>query len=240
MALREMLLRGQLRPGERIRQIPLAAELKVSRIPLHLALERLAYEGLLEVHPRRGFIVQQFSEEDFCDNVELRGMLEGAAARHAAERISDPTELATLRASADEIIRLARIHPTTSDIFQRYIELNAEFHTELVKLSKSRMIKRAVERICLLPFASPTAFFDGPRNSELLWETGLVAALQHGGIVDALAAGEGMRAEALAREHARIALPRLQEIIKRRRGLVVNENSSGQVDSRVARLAERT
>src|ERR1700749_1570926 len=57
LALREMLVQGLFRPGERIREVPLAAKLQVSRIPLHLALERLAHEGFLEVHPRRGFVV---------------------------------------------------------------------------------------------------------------------------------------------------------------------------------------
>ena len=79
LALREMLVKGQFRPGERIREVPLAAQLQVSRIPLHLALERLAHEGFLEARPTRGFVVQQFSTEDIYDAIELRGLLEGAA-----------------------------------------------------------------------------------------------------------------------------------------------------------------
>src|SRR5579863_3500234 len=81
LALREMLVQGQLRPGEKIREVPLSAELKISRIPLHLALERLANEGFLEVLPKRGFRVQRFSVEDIQDAIELRGVLEGSAAR---------------------------------------------------------------------------------------------------------------------------------------------------------------
>src|SRR5579863_5394440 len=77
LSLREMLVQGHFRPGERIREVPLAAELKVSRIPLHLALERLAHEGFLEIRPTRGFVVQRFSNEDIYDAIELRGLLEG-------------------------------------------------------------------------------------------------------------------------------------------------------------------
>ena len=60
LALREMLVQGRLPPGEKIREVPLSEELKISRIPLHLALERLANEGFLEVLPKRGFRVHSF------------------------------------------------------------------------------------------------------------------------------------------------------------------------------------
>jgi GntR family transcriptional regulator, vanillate catabolism transcriptional regulator len=73
LALREMLVEGRLSPGEKIREVPLATKLKISRIPLHLALERLASEGFLEVLPTRGFRVHSFSVEDIYDSIELRG-----------------------------------------------------------------------------------------------------------------------------------------------------------------------
>ena len=87
LVLREMLLEGHFQPGERIREVPLAAELGVSRIPLRLVLERLAHEGLLEVRPTRGFVVQRFSTTDIYDAIELRGLLEGMAARLTAEKV---------------------------------------------------------------------------------------------------------------------------------------------------------
>src|SRR3984893_17019530 len=67
LVLREMLLEGHFQPGERIREVPLAAQLGVSRIPLRLVLERLAHEGLLVVRPTRGFVVQHFSTADIYD-----------------------------------------------------------------------------------------------------------------------------------------------------------------------------
>src|SRR5580700_11505242 len=108
LSLREMLVQGRFRPGERIREVPLAAQLKVSRIPLHLALERLANEGFLEIRPTRGFVVQRFSTEDIYDAIELRGLLEGAASRLAAERFKNPSELTPLEATSYEILTLAR------------------------------------------------------------------------------------------------------------------------------------
>src|SRR5437763_4139685 len=83
LALRDMLLEGRFQPGERIREVPLAAELGVSRIPLRLVLQRLAHEGLLAVRSTRGFVVQNFSAIDIYEAIELRGVLEGMAARLA-------------------------------------------------------------------------------------------------------------------------------------------------------------
>src|ERR1700688_4087771 len=97
LLLREMVIDGHFRPGERIKEIPLVSKLGVSRIPLRLALERLSHEGLIEVRPTRGFVVQQFSTTDIYDAIELRGSLEGTAARLAAERLRDGGDLGPLR-----------------------------------------------------------------------------------------------------------------------------------------------
>jgi GntR family transcriptional regulator of vanillate catabolism len=214
LALREMLVKGELHPGEKIREVPLAAQLGVSRIPLHLALERLSHEGFLEIRPKRGFIVQRFSTEDIYDAIELRGLLEGAAARFAAERLVDRSELAVMEQTSQEIITLVRRSKLTIDGFRQYIDLNARFHSALLDLSRSRMLGRAIERACLLPFASPSAFLNRQYISPDLRELFLISADQHLGIVDAIANREGTRAESLAREHARVARRNLEDALK--------------------------
>jgi len=216
LALREMLVQGQLRPGEKIREVPLSAELKISRIPLHLALERLANEGFLEVLPKRGFRVQRFSVEDIQDAIELRGVLEGAAARMAAERPPDPRILGTMQELSQEILKLIRRSRMTIDVFTRYIELNAEFHAALLDLAGSRMLRRAVERACSLPFASPSAFLKRQYISTDLRELFLISADQHCAIVDAIANRQGMRAENIAREHARVARRNFEDALRHR------------------------
>jgi GntR family transcriptional regulator of vanillate catabolism len=227
LMLREMLVQGQLRPGERIREVPLAAELKVSRIPLHLALERLAHEGFLEILPTRGFVVQRFSKEDIHDAIELRGLLEGAAARLAAERYKHPSELATLRSSSHEILNLVRRTKLTTETFNRYIELNAQFHVALLDLSRSRMLRRAIQQACSLPFASPSAFLKRQQFSADLRDLYIVSADQHCAIVEAIANREGMRAEMLTREHARVARRNLEDAL---------ENSELPIDLAGARI----
>src|ERR1700723_1084861 len=101
--VREMLLRGDFQPGERISELPMVARLGVSRTPIRLALDRLAQQGLLETSPPRGFVVRAFTLEDVWDAIETRGILEGAAARLAAERLELDSELTALRELRDEM-----------------------------------------------------------------------------------------------------------------------------------------
>src|SRR6185312_5097619 len=105
LEMRELLLRGEFRPGERLREIPLAARLKVSRTPLRLVLDRLEQEGLLTARPTGGFVATEFSVQDIHDGIEIRGMLEGTAARLAAERLARPEELTEARTCLGRIDR---------------------------------------------------------------------------------------------------------------------------------------
>ena len=216
LALREMLVRGELAPGEKIREVPLAQQLNISRIPLHLALERVASEGFLEPLPKRGFRVQRFAVEDIHDAIELRGLLEGAAARMAAERLKDPALLQPMHELNREIVSLVRRPKMTIGVFTRYIEVNARFHTGILELAGSRMLRRAVERACCLPFASPSAFLNRQYMSTDLRELFLISADQHCAIVDAIANREGMRAETIAREHARVARRNFEDALRKR------------------------
>jgi GntR family transcriptional regulator of vanillate catabolism len=205
LLLREMVVDGHFQPGERIREIPLAASLRVSRIPLRLALERLAHEGLLEMRPTRGFIVQQFSSGDIYDAIDLRGLLEGAAARLASERLRDSRDLAPLRDANLGMEALLHRRKMTLDAFTGYISLNARFHAGIIDLAHSRIVRRAVSQACALPFASPSAFLLKQQFIEHSRELFLVAVDHHRGVIDAIGSREGMRAETLMREHARLA-----------------------------------
>src|SRR3569832_2990321 len=86
LALRDQILAGALRPGERISELQAVETTGASRTPVRMALVRLEEEGLLEAIPSGGFMVKSFSERDILDSIELRGTLEGLAARLAAER----------------------------------------------------------------------------------------------------------------------------------------------------------
>jgi len=124
LVLREMLLEGRFQPGERIREVPLASELGVSRIPLRLVLERLAHEGLLVVRSTRGFVVQHFSTADIYDAIELRGLLEGMAARLTAEKAQSPADTARLQGFHNDLVQVVRPRKLTLECLEQYMELN--------------------------------------------------------------------------------------------------------------------
>jgi len=213
LTLREALLRGDFRPGERISEVPLAARLGVSRTPLRLALQRLSYEGLLQTLPGRGFAVGEFTFEDIQDAIEIRGVLEGTAARLAAERLAGPSELKKLRTLCQAMEALAPMH---LENFVRYLELNEAFHRELWKLAKSSMLIRAIEGILTLPFAAPGALVFGDAESHYSDRAAQVAQEHHRAILEAIEAREGTRAESLAREHSRVARRNLARALEDR------------------------
>ena len=202
--LRQRIVGGALPGGTRLYEVALAEELSISRTPVREAMSRLAEEGLLDRAPGGGFVVRSFTYRDAIDAIELRGVLEGTAARIAAEHGVASEDLSKIRAIVDRIDECFVAADRSID-FDRYSELNAAFHAMLSDLCASPIIQRELERVVSLPFASPSAFVLGRSDSAVTRRTLVTAQAQHRAIVDAIEAREGARAEALAREHARIA-----------------------------------
>jgi GntR family transcriptional regulator, vanillate catabolism transcriptional regulator len=202
VSLRESLIRGEFGPGERMAELPLVARLGVSRTPIRLALERLAYIGLLDVSDSGGFTVRGYSPSEALDAIEIRGVLEGTAARLAAERLVDGAEVAALRDLGTQMDRLERL---TLDSFAHYMDLNEAFHAAIVDLAKSVMLKRALQHAVSLPFAAPSAMVFPNSALDHADEALTLAKAHHRGLVEAISKRHGTRAENIAREHAFIA-----------------------------------
>src|ERR1041385_3469809 len=134
LTLRELLLKGQFPPGEHLSEPQLVARLGVSRTPIREALTRLAHEGLLYTTGTGRYPVPEFSMSDVRDAIELRGVLEGTAARLAAERLAKAEELESIRRVQAELDAIKHI---SVDTFSAYMELNERFHEQLVSLAKS-------------------------------------------------------------------------------------------------------
>ena len=202
IGLREMLLLGEFERGDRISELPLVARLGMSRTPIRLALERLAHIGFLDVVPTGGFAVRKFTIAEVLDAIEVRAVLEGTAARLAAERLVDVSELDQLRKLGTQMRALKSL---TIDSLSEYMDSNEAFHAALVELAKSVMLRRSIEQVSSLPFASPSAMVFPtsvlPNSDEML----AIANLHHGSIIEAISLRQGTRAESLAREHTFIA-----------------------------------
>lgn len=204
LALRDLVLEGKLRPGERVSELQMVERLGVSRTPVRSALARLAEEGLLEAIPSGGFAVRAFSEREVFEAIEIRGTLEGLAARLAAERGASPADLQRIARCLHAIDEVVQPLKQTIDV-SRYVELNAEFHSLLVGLSGSQALARQLERAGALPFASPSALVLLQSASPEAHHILTVAQDQHRCVVDAIERRESGRAEAIMREHARLA-----------------------------------
>ncbi len=195
-------------------ELPLVELLGVSRTPLRLALAELEHEGLLRGLPAGGYVVREFTQGDVRDAIELRGVLEGTAARFAAERGAPARDLAALRATNATIKTLVQRADYKS--FERYLRLNESFHARLLKMARSPLLVRAVEGIVSLPFAGPSAFVfaeaELPASRDIL----VIAYRHHTSLVDAIERRQGTRAESLAREHARLALANLEIVVEHR------------------------
>jgi len=214
LRLRELIVGGELKPGQRIAELALVERLGVSRTPIRMALVRLQEEGLLEALPSGGFVVKDFSEDDIHDAIELRGTLEGLAARLAAERGVGAVLVAEARDVLDRIDAVLAEPQLNDASFSDYVELNGRLHALLAEMAGSDLVQRQLERAKTLPFASPNSFVLSSASSPRARDTLMVAQAQHRAVIDAIVRREGARAEALMREHARIAHQNLRDALQ--------------------------
>jgi len=200
--IREMILHGELAPGERVREVELASKLGVSRTPIRESLPILAQEGVLTQLDTRGFVVRAFTPQEIMDAIDVRGVLEGLAARMLAEQ-GPPRRLIQqlhecLR-EGDEIF--AKRHLVETDE-ARYGEMNKQFHELIVQGAGSKVIAEAIERNARIPFAAAHAIAFDTVNLLRMYDFLRRAHNQHHSIVQALENGEGARVAALMYEHA--------------------------------------
>ncbi len=213
LRLREMVLAGELPGGSRIAEVAIAEKLGVSRTPIRGALMRLEQEGLLEQLPGGGYTVRTFTERDVSEAIELRGTLEGLAARLAAEQGAASDLLGEAAACLDQIDALL-VQPTLDDeTFSAYVRLNEQFHALLAEMAGGSVIAKELERVVRLPFASPSGFVVVQANSGAARDMLVVAQDQHRQVLEAIVRREGARAEAIMREHSRLAQRNLRAAV---------------------------
>jgi len=197
-----MILHGELPPGERVREVELAAKLGVSRTPVREALPILAQEGVLTQLDTRGFVVRAFTPQEIMDAIDVRGALEGLAARMLAEQGPSRRLIRSLHdclREGDEI--LAKGHVVLADE-ARYGDMNKQFHSLIVLGSGSKVVAEALERNGRIPFAAAHAIAFDKIDLPRMYDQLLYSHRQHHDIVQALENGESSRVAALMVEHA--------------------------------------
>ena len=195
VTLRDWILHGRFKPGERIEEIPIAQVLGVSRTPVRAALAILANEGLIDHQPKRGYQVRSFELGDLLAAYEVRSVLEGLACRSAAQRgltaQQEQTVLACL-GEGDRLLGKGRLDPQDHEPYQK---INVTLHNTLIEAASNPWLSRFTEQAHNIPYAS---------DRIVLWENHALILRSHGDhhrIVEAIREGDATRAESLMREH---------------------------------------
>ena len=125
--LRQAILTGELKPGERLMEIHLADRLGVSRTPIREAMRKLELEGLVVMIPRKGAQVARITEKNLKDVLEVRRALDMLAVKLACDRMGDETKI-ELRKACDEFAAVIQ-NNNTKDI----TEADVRFHDVILK-----------------------------------------------------------------------------------------------------------
>ncbi|QDT19727.1 GntR family transcriptional regulator [Gimesia chilikensis] len=148
--IRQQMEQNVLAPGTRLVNRKLAEELGVSAIPVREAICRLASEGLVEHIQGSGAFVREISREDLDELYVLRDLLESFAAGEAAQFISQ-SQLEDLQFIIDDLREITadlqerQARHTTPAQFNRWVDLETEFHEILIEASRNRLLKKVIQ-----------------------------------------------------------------------------------------------
>jgi DNA-binding GntR family transcriptional regulator len=140
--LRKAILNGAFVPGQMLRQEEVATRLGVSRSPLREALQRLEAEGVVVLHPRRGYAVAELDPKEIAEAFDLRSLLETELARRSIQRRTE-ADIARVYAIVTEMAGLA-VRANGADL-AHWFELNTDFHNALLTPAECPHHMRALE-----------------------------------------------------------------------------------------------
>ena len=185
--IRDGILEGRLRPGERLKEDMLAKELDVSRTPVREAIAMLQAEGLLDAHQHRGAQVRSYTPSELEEIYDLRSILEGYAARRAATRITQ-RELTRLRTSVE---RMEKLQPKD---LEHLVQQNGIFHDTILQAADSQRLVAMVTQTRALPLIYQSYAWYTPAQLSLSLE-------YHRRVLSALERHDAEQAEYDMRHH---------------------------------------
>jgi len=142
--LREKIISKEFAEGERLELDEISKHLGVSKTPIKEALSHLESEGLVRILPRSGTFVSNFSEKDISDSFDVRRVLECFAVEIICNFASNEG-IKTLEKLVENLGKLAK-HPDVKEIYPDYLNLDHEFHRQMVLLTKNKRLQEAHER----------------------------------------------------------------------------------------------
>lgn len=200
--LRERILLGLIQPGDRLRQVEIAAELGLSTTPVRESFRSLATEGLVAIDEHRGVVVRKLTIAECIEMQELIAVVEPDNLRHAVPLMDEAT-----LAEADALCRKM----SRADVGNSYALLNRELHLTLARASgRHRAIALLAELLTLSALHVPS-------DSTRLPGRRAQSQREHRALVDAARAGDGEEAARVAREHCQPILNLLRGDLERNR-----------------------
>jgi DNA-binding GntR family transcriptional regulator len=189
--IKAMIIDRQLLPGDKIPQEKLADDLGISRTPLVNALKFLEQDKLVQSIPRRGFFVRHFNKREMISIFELREVLEGLAARRAAENIT-VKQIEQLKGFFKQFNGTKKI----GDI-KAYAREDRLFHTFLLDVSAREFLKSILETYNLISYSYQSI------SSEGLIQSPDDTLHDHRAVIDAICRRDAEAAENAMRRHLR-------------------------------------
>ncbi len=186
--LREAIIMGELKPGQRLMEVQLAEKMGVSRTPVREAIRKLELEGLVIMTPRKGAHVAKLTEKDIIDVLEVRAALDSLATSLAAERITD-----------DEIKALKHVQSQFENYIQKdnlqgIIKKDIEFHDVIYRAAKNDKLTQISNNLREQVYRFRVIYLrDYSSNDELIKE--------HKNIYDAIVNRDATMARDSAKQH---------------------------------------
>jgi len=187
-SLREAIILGRLKPGERLMEVQLAEEMGVSRTPVREAIRKLELDGFVVMVPRKGAYVAGITLKDITDVFEVRAALEAMAAGLAAERITDE-EMDQLERS---LVQISESH--TGDDINAIVKGDTEFHNLIYQASRNQRLVQIITHLQEQIQRFRMTSLSQPGRTKFALD-------EHKKIVEAISDRNVELAQMLAREH---------------------------------------
>lgn len=186
--LRQGILTGILKPGERLMEIHLAKKLGVSRTPIREAIRMLELEGLVTMVPRKGAEVARISKDDLSDVLEVRRVLEALATTLACKRITENQKDA-LKAAALKVEEAIK----TKDIM-KITQADVDFHDVIIEASGNKRLVQMINNLAERIYRYRLEYIKNEKNHSRIIE-------EHTQIMKYVLEGDEEKAADIAKRH---------------------------------------
>lgn len=202
-SIRDLIIEGKLKPGERLTEPEISASLGISRTPLREAFLQLESEGFVQVLPRKGAIVTDINLQDAVEIYTIKASLEALATRLACPFIQEDTFDALIKLNQ----QMEKISVSENKNYRRFLDLNARFHQTIYENSNNNKLIKLINTL---------------RNQTLRYNYIYLSLLshlaesvkEHYGIIDAIKEKDLDKVELLIKSHGENARIALYDFIK--------------------------